>query len=138
MSSRWKKRRTEFKMTAVLRAEALRVQMNRCIYCFEPMTKREATADHVQPRHRHGLTRRGNIVASCGPCNLLKGSMSATKFRRLIKSPPPDADIRWHLARFRRRLWLRTWRAENRIRASVGLERIELPSLASVLKEQAA
>lgn len=133
--SRMRERRAEHTVKAILRADALKTQNGRCIYCFEPLKRRQATADHVKARHRHGKTSRDNIVAACEPCNHLKGSMSAAKFRRLIKNPPADANLHWHMARFRRRLWLRTWRAETRIRAAVGLPRIDLPSLKTVLKE---
>ena len=59
------------------RAEALAAQGHKCKYCFEPMTMRTSTADHVDPRSKGGLDHPKNIVAACGPCNLAKGSMSA-------------------------------------------------------------
>ena len=113
----------------VLRLAALTEQGNRCIYCYEPLTKKTATADHLVPVIKYGLTRRGNIVAACRDCNMAKGSMSAAQFRRVIKSPPPGGPLKFFLARFRRRLWLAEFRASNRIRASVGMDRLKLPKL---------
>ncbi len=47
----------------------------RCQYCGQQFKTPELTFDHVIPRAKGGGTSWENIVASCQPCNLLKGSM---------------------------------------------------------------
>tara|TARA_R110002096_G_scaffold139147_6_gene293343 strand:- start:20771 stop:21355 length:585 start_codon:yes stop_codon:yes gene_type:complete len=44
-----------------------------CQYCGR---QGDMTFDHVIPRARGGRTTWGNVVASCGPCNLRKGARS--------------------------------------------------------------
>lgn len=133
MSSKVVRKKMEHSRLVVLRTAAYKAQRGRCIYCFEPMRSTEATADHVRPQVKHGLTRSDNIVVACRACNQLKGSLGAVKFRRLIKTPPPDPSIAFMLANFRRRLWLRTLRASNRIRAAVGLPTEPIPSIDHVV-----
>jgi 5-methylcytosine-specific restriction endonuclease McrA len=45
----------------------------RCQYCQRPVTRAEATYDHVLPRKLGGLTTWENIVIACVPCNQAKG-----------------------------------------------------------------
>lgn len=134
MSSKIRQKKSEHVRLVVLRAAAYKAQDGRCIYCFEPMRSTEATADHIHPQSKHGLTRPDNIVVACEACNRLKGSIGATKFRRLIKTLPPNPSLPYILANFRRRLWLRTLRATNRIRAAVGLEVEPIPSIQHVVE----
>ncbi len=56
-----------------------------CQYCG---AKGELTFDHVIPRSRGGRTTWENVVASCGPCNLKKGSRTLKAAgMRLAKAP---------------------------------------------------
>ncbi len=56
-----------------------------CQYCG---AKGDMTFDHVIPRARGGRTTWENVVASCGPCNLRKGSKSLKQAgMRLSRTP---------------------------------------------------
>lgn len=105
----------------VYKIEAHSKQNGRCAYCREPMSLREATADHVVPRAHGGLTCAKNIKSACDPCNGTKGSMTEKRFKQVIRFPAPDARLGILLANYRLRLWSRTALAEKRILASVGL-----------------
>ncbi len=48
-----------------------------CVYCGEQFDEAELTIDHVQPKMRGGDHSRGNLVASCRPCNVEKGGAAA-------------------------------------------------------------
>lgn len=62
-----------------------------CQYCG---AQESLTFDHVVPRSRGGRTTWDNVVASCGPCNLTKGSrtlkQSGLRLRRKPARPSPD------------------------------------------------
>ena len=62
-----------------------------CQYCG---AKDALTFDHVVPRCRGGRTTWDNVVASCGPCNLRKGSRTLKQagmhLRRRPAQPTPD------------------------------------------------
>ncbi len=62
-----------------------------CQYCG---AKDNLTFDHVLPRCRGGRTTWENVVASCGPCNLHKGSrtlkQSGLHLRRKPVRPTPE------------------------------------------------
>jgi hypothetical protein len=45
-----------------------------CHYCGRELSQKKATKDHVIPRSRGGVNEQWNIVISCSPCNLTKGS----------------------------------------------------------------
>ncbi len=47
-----------------------------CQYCG---ATDDLTFDHLVPRSRGGLTRWGNVVTACAPCNLKKGGKSSRK-----------------------------------------------------------
>lgn len=56
-----------------------------CQYCG---TKGEMTFDHVIPRARGGLTTWENVVASCSPCNLYKGSKTLKQAGMALEHAP--------------------------------------------------
>jgi 5-methylcytosine-specific restriction endonuclease McrA len=62
-----------------------------CQYCG---AKDHLTFDHVVPRSRGGRTTWENVVASCGPCNLRKGSKTIKEaglnLRRRPAQPTPE------------------------------------------------
>jgi 5-methylcytosine-specific restriction endonuclease McrA len=62
-----------------------------CQYCG---AKDSLTFDHVVPRSRGGRTTWENVVASCGPCNLTKGSrtlkQAGMRLRRTPLRPTPE------------------------------------------------
>ena len=52
-----------------------------CYYCGVPLTLKQATKDHMQPRTRGGSDDLLNIVPACWPCNRRKNTMTAEEFR---------------------------------------------------------
>ncbi|MEO0679383.1 MAG: HNH endonuclease, partial [Pseudomonadota bacterium] len=56
-----------------------------CQYCG---AKGDLTFDHVIPRSRGGRTTWENVVASCGPCNLRKGSRLLKHAGMKLAKPP--------------------------------------------------
>lgn len=104
----------------VYRREALARQGGACCYCFEPMSQKQATADHRVPKKHNGPVSRENIVAACQPCNCAKGSMTEQKFKKLIRMPGSN-HLGMAMAIFRYRLWKRTRQAEERILKFVGM-----------------
>jgi 5-methylcytosine-specific restriction endonuclease McrA len=60
----------------------------RCQYCSKPVTRAEATYDHVVPRSQGGGTHWENIVIACVPCNQAKGGKTPEQARmRLFTAP---------------------------------------------------
>lgn len=59
----------------------------RCQYCG---SRGEMTFDHVVPRCRGGKTTWENVVASCGPCNLKKGSRSVKEAGMQLRRPAAE------------------------------------------------
>lgn len=53
-----------------------------CAYCGEMLSERNATLDHVIPRHAGGLTERCNLIAACFSCNSHK---SGREFREWFR-----------------------------------------------------
>ena len=103
----------------MFRCDAAIEQGHQCAYCFEPMPKGSATADHVIPRVKGGATARENIKACCGRCNRAKGRMSSKAFLSMINDPPAGAPLAILMVHFRRRLWKRTHLACRRISRAV-------------------
>lgn len=56
-----------------------------CQYCG---SKGDLTFDHVVPRAKGGRTTWENVVASCAPCNLRKGSKSLRQAGMRLKRQP--------------------------------------------------
>lgn len=107
-----RKKMQEAKLSAAFirswREDARVAQQSKCAYCRDPLTARTATADHVVPRAHYGKDERNNIVASCEPCNTLKGRISASSFKAMIQQPPRGAPfgfwLAWSRLRINRRL----------------------------------
>ena len=103
------------------RASALTAQGGHCKYCFEPLPRSVATADHRVPKKHGGADHQHNIVAACQPCNKAKGHMTEAAFMAAIKgtasAPLPILLIRSH-----RRIWQATHASCKRILATVGAE----------------
>ena len=67
--------RREREKARQLRASAWwrrRLQRGLCAYCGDAFQPRELTMDHVVPVARGGRSVKGNVVASCKPCNVRK------------------------------------------------------------------
>ncbi len=60
-----------------------------CQYCG---AKGDMTFDHVIPRCRGGRTTWENVVASCGPCNLRKGSKTLKQAGMRLRKPAAKPD----------------------------------------------
>lgn len=74
----------------------------RCQYCATPLTRREATYDHVVPRSRGGLVSWTNIVIACRSCNQIKGDRTPQEAHMaLLKAPskPSPGTPLWLLPR---------------------------------------
>jgi 5-methylcytosine-specific restriction endonuclease McrA len=119
-STAYHRARTEKLWTRVYRQESLIRQGGKCAYCFEPLKATAATADHVRPRSNYGRTTFDNIRAACIDCNKAKGSLPIRTFINMIKYPQPGYGVAFFLAHFRRKLWGRTAKAVENIRALAG------------------
>ncbi|MFK7872850.1 MAG: HNH endonuclease [Oligoflexales bacterium] len=51
-----------------------------CYYCGCSLNAQTATMDHIVPVSRGGLSKPGNIVACCKPCNTAKGDLTGAEF----------------------------------------------------------
>jgi 5-methylcytosine-specific restriction endonuclease McrA len=66
----------------------------RCQYCGVPLTRREATWEHVLPRARGGRACWENIVLACVPCNQRKGCRTPQEAgMRLLRAPVRPAAL---------------------------------------------
>jgi 5-methylcytosine-specific restriction endonuclease McrA len=64
----------------------------RCVYCGT--TNGRLTLDHVVPRSRGGESVWENVVTSCAPCNLRKGSRTLDEAQMQLRHPPrPPAPV---------------------------------------------
>lgn len=95
----WKKSRAKSKRPTqsrrnrirIYRDRALIAQKNKCFYCLSRLTRKKATADHVQPRSENGSHDEDNIVAACDDCNTAKADMSLNQFKKIIRNRRPPA-----------------------------------------------
>lgn len=55
-----------------------------CYYCQSSIPINESHLEHKRPISRGGKNTKGNLVLSCAPCNLKKGSKTAEEFIRLL------------------------------------------------------
>jgi 5-methylcytosine-specific restriction endonuclease McrA len=53
---------------------------HRCVYCGATFPADALTVDHVEPRVKGGDSSMGNLVTSCGPCNVAKGGRAAWSY----------------------------------------------------------
>lgn len=51
-----------------------------CYYCAKPLTRAEATMDHVVPLTQGGASTPGNVVVACKACNTAKGGLTAVEW----------------------------------------------------------
>jgi 5-methylcytosine-specific restriction endonuclease McrA len=52
-----------------------------CCFCERPLTRQEATLEHIRPRSRGGSSEIENLTLSCQPCNSERGDQGFEKFR---------------------------------------------------------
>jgi 5-methylcytosine-specific restriction endonuclease McrA len=64
-----------------------------CQYCGDGFPAHELTFDHVVPKSKGGRTRWDNIVAACGPCNLLKGGRTPAESRMKPRRAPAEPSM---------------------------------------------
>jgi len=100
----YQQRRLDAAFARADRAAALKKQEGRCKYCLCELTAKTVTRDHVRPRSPGGSDQRNNIVAACGRCNRLKGSISVERFMRLITDPRPGEPVVYRLIWMDRRI----------------------------------
>ena len=48
----------------------------KCAYCDRQLSDKDATIDHIVPKHRGGHNTRNNLACACTNCNKAKGSMN--------------------------------------------------------------
>lgn len=119
-NTKFQQRKLDAAFARADRESALRKQDGKCAYCLSRLTLKTVTRDHVIPRSAGGLDRRNNIVASCEPCNKLKGSTSFEVFMRLITAPRTGDPIKYRLVWFSRQIEKRLDVMEKRVMRSVG------------------
>lgn len=109
----------------VTKITALSDQQNKCKYCRDPLTVTTTTADHVIPRKENGQDTKDNIVASCGPCNIAKGSMSYKKFMGYVTATeiPRVYFMGIKMAWARRRINMAVERSQRKILRMVGVKK---------------
>lgn len=59
-----------------------------CQYCVRTLPRSELNLDHVVPRAQGGRTTWENVVCSCVPCNLRKGSHTPEQAGMVLRSRP--------------------------------------------------
>lgn len=114
-----KSRVSEQAWQRAFRSDAASAQGGLCRYCRVPLSAQNISADHLKPRRSGGTTQRENIKAACRDCNFVKGSLSEKVFISAIKAPQPGSPLHVWLIFMRRRIWVRTHRACDRIEAMV-------------------
>lgn len=80
------------KLDALLSLAIRRREAGCCVYCgraIDPSVE-VLSVDHLLPRvwwpadKQAGLNQPANLVASCGPCNSIKGAMDVPAFARML------------------------------------------------------
>ena len=87
--------RREREKARLLRASAWwrrRLQRGLCAYCGGTFHPRELTMDHVVPIARGGRSVKGNVVASCKPCNARKKLLTPAEQLMLARRATASAD----------------------------------------------
>jgi len=78
----------------------LRKTQRKCCYCGVNLTVETMTVEHLVPRSKGGNGRRWNLLAACGICNGLRGSMSLDEFYKMVfdfcRSCDPKASLPEH------------------------------------------
>ncbi|GMF66367.1 unnamed protein product [Phytophthora lilii] len=74
-----KKADREFKMTLEHLNKLLKSQSYLCGLCYEPLTKKTASADRINNLRGH---EDGNILITCSSCNIARKDMNIKAFRR--------------------------------------------------------
>ena len=64
-----------------------------CQYCRQKLPPRELTLDHVIPRSRGGASTWENLVASCKPCNNVKGDRTPAEAGLTLTKQPRQITI---------------------------------------------
>lgn len=59
-----------------------------CQYCGRPLTRRDATIDHVIPVSQGGQTNYRNCVTACKPCNHRKAYMTPEQAQMTLRAKP--------------------------------------------------
>jgi hypothetical protein len=88
--------RTGTMSVGTLFADVREMPRDRCVYCAAPATTK-LHADHLIPRHRHGLESADNLVWACRSCNSSKGRKDLLEWYADRASFPPLALMRRYL-----------------------------------------
>ncbi|NIR52078.1 HNH endonuclease, partial [candidate division KSB1 bacterium] len=65
-----------------------------CQYCGNQ--ENPLTVDHIIPKSRGGKTTWTNVVVACKPCNMKKGSRTASEANMLLKKKPVQPEFHYH------------------------------------------
>ena len=57
-----------------------------CYYCQKPLSKEEATMDHILPLVRGGTSSKSNLVVCCKPCNNSKKDKFFDEWQNELKA----------------------------------------------------
>ena len=106
---------------AIKRDRALVEQGGTCPYCLRPLSRTEATLEHIKPQCRGIDDSDENLLAVHEFCNRAKGSMSPKVFKKRINGDGFSGDFRIDVLRISRRLKRQTDKAVKRIQASMGV-----------------
>lgn len=74
----------------IIRDEIWTEQGCRCFYCKSVLKRDETTLDHKTPQKLNGRSDRSNYVVACEFCNLAKGSMHISLFKKIITNRSPQ------------------------------------------------
>lgn len=55
----------------------------KCAYCDRQLSDRDATIDHIVPKHKGGHNTRNNLACACSDCNKAKGSMGVFEYMNI-------------------------------------------------------
>lgn len=117
-----KVQKLDAKFKKIYREQTLAENRFHCRYCFEPLTFKTVTVDHVQPKSKGGLDRKENLAPCCLSCNRMKGSMTANQYMNRIKAFPKGQPIEWLIKWSNRRLNLATARSVKHISEMFGVK----------------
>lgn len=64
-----------------------------CQYCARPVSRRDATIDHVVPQSQGGMTNYRNCVTACRPCNHRKAFKTPEEAGMALRKRPENPNI---------------------------------------------
>jgi len=59
----------------------------KCAYCQGQLRVHQVSPDHLVPYSQGGLTRSGNLITSCRPCNIAKSTYTPEEYLERLAKP---------------------------------------------------